>query len=99
MTFLLFVALLFQAVKTQPPRPATDPNGPNVDAKPATIRGKVSAADTGAPLKGAQVMLQGTAGSRETFSVATNADGTDEIANIPVDSGSPVPKMYFVHAS
>ena len=99
MTSLLLLALLLQ--NPRPGKPSTkagDSSAANTPT-PATVRGKISAADTGAPLKHAVVTMRSSM-SQETYTASTGPDGTFEILNIPVDATPPpVPKMYFVTVS
>jgi hypothetical protein len=89
MAMLLICVLLWSAAGTQgviggtvgglPQVPPRDPR-----AKPATgtgsISGKVTAADTGVPMRRAAVSLNGPAGQRMTY---TDADGRYQFTNLP----------------
>ncbi len=55
-------------------------------AKPATLRGRVAAEDTGTPVKRALVKLQTSSGG-PAYTTTTSADGSYEISNIPIQAG------------
>jgi protocatechuate 3,4-dioxygenase beta subunit len=85
----LIVSLLFVTPSAaQPaPRPATD-SGP-----PGVIRGRVTAADTGKPLRRARISLRAASTSARAVSMAaTNAQGVFELKDVP-------PGSYYVSAS
>jgi hypothetical protein len=78
MTTMLLVAV---SVFAQPPiaRDQKQPSEPGT----AAIRGRVTAADTGRPLRAAHVTLAATESGREGQTTNTNADGRYEIKDLP----------------
>src|SRR5580658_7603827 len=86
--FLLLWALLGVQGTPRQNKPAnpsnpSDANGnPAPEVKPATVRGKVVAADSGAPIKRAQVVLRLNSVGNTTFLATTDASGVYEIKNI-----------------
>ncbi len=80
----------------QPARP--NPNAPQqADLKPATVRGRVVAADTGEPVRFARVTLRLNAAASTTFSASADANGTYEIRNVdPGNYSGTASKAGFV---
>jgi hypothetical protein len=77
------------ALRQPQAKPPARPNTPGTpaadDAKTGTVRGKVTAADSGMALKHAQVVLRSTTRYTESMSAMTDADGLFEIKG--VDAG------------
>ena len=97
LTLLLFASLMFAGIATaqgpgggrgQGPGRAGGPGMPPRDARPAqqagtaTIRGRIVAADTGAPVRRAQVRAVST-DARGSRLATTDADGRYELRDLP----------------
>jgi hypothetical protein len=82
---LVLALLFFSAVEGGQTIPQRDPNGsPNAQAPKGTgvIRGRVTAADSGTPLRRAQVRLGGT-NVRISQVANTDGDGRYDFPNLP----------------
>lgn len=77
----MFAVLLLAVVLQKPPKPPSPPADATA-AKLGTISGKVTAADTGAPLKRAQVTIRSVANYGNTFSATTDDAGLYELKNL-----------------
>jgi len=73
----MFFLLLLPALLQRPPAPVAA-----APAKPATIRGKVTAADTGAPVKRALITLRPNSRPLEPVTVTADAQGVYEAKNL-----------------
>jgi hypothetical protein len=76
---LIIVAALGVCAEAQAPVPPRDRSGPPPSGT-GRIRGRVVAADTGAPLRRALVYL---GSSRNNRTISTDADGRFDVANLP----------------
>ena len=70
------------AVTGLPQAPPRDPSA-RLQTGTAVVRGRVTAADSGAPIRRAVVMLRGATGQRSTY---TDADGRYQFAAVPPGS-------------
>jgi hypothetical protein len=81
---MFFLLLLPGLMQTPAQRPARTPPAATTDknVKPATIRGKVTAADTGVAVKRAQITLRPTSRPLEPFTITADAQGVYEAKNV-----------------
>jgi len=96
MFLLLLVTALLQTPAQQPataaPAATTDKDASGKDLKPATIRGKVTAALSGAPLKRAQITARDSKRPMEPVGASADAAGNYEIRGLD-------PGTYYVSCS
>lgn len=78
LSFLLLILLALQNTQQQQQNPA------QAEVPKATLRGRVYAQDTGAPLKRAQLSLRSQGGPQsDPFTAITDAQGAYELKNVP----------------
>src|SRR5262245_29379051 len=78
--FVVLIAPSADLAAQQRPRP----NVPRADSKTASIKGIVTAADTGAPVRGAEVRLSNGGGYQRL--VTTEGDGTFRLSDLGADA-------------
>lgn len=83
----MIVALAF-AILLQAPTPAAPP----APRESGTVRGRITSAETGRPLKRANIRLQSAEGAAVRISSSTNAQGVFEVRGVP-------PGPYLIFAS
>ena len=82
--FLILIAALFAIAQQQVSPPSESTGSPQANEKPGAIRGRVVAADTGAGLRRARVMLRGSESrpSMNPQTSQTNENGEYEIKDV-----------------
>jgi len=100
-SFLLWVLLGIQIQQLQPVPPGSSATNPaQASQKPATVRGKVLATDTGAPIARAQITLRRNGSGSSAYSTSTDAGGLYEIHNLdPGNYSASASKAGFLNAT
>jgi protocatechuate 3,4-dioxygenase beta subunit len=99
-SFLLWALLGFQVQQLQPVPPYGGADSSQTGQKPCTVRGKVLASDTGAPVMRAQITLRRNGSGSSAYSTSTDSSGQYEILNIdPGNYTAAASKSGFLNAS
>ena len=90
---VLAFVMAFIALASAPPAAQTPPAPPSPE-KPASIRGRVTAADTGRPLRRARISLRSLSETAGNAPIVANSNvaGHFELKNVP-------PGGYIVHVA